>query len=96
MLFPLVTPEIVSGVGPLSRISLSVSPFIHPGTVAQVFGPRHLLRFPMFVVIVRGRLFSIGRQYEEAGGRPGRDAPWEGVALGVLLPFTDAGDLFRA
>ncbi len=83
MLFPLVTPEIVSGVA-LYLVFLYLFTFIHPGTVAQVLG--HVtFSLSYVVVIMRGRLFSIGRQYEEAAADLGA-TPWETLRL-VLLPL---------
>jgi spermidine/putrescine transport system permease protein len=64
MLFPLVTPEIVMGVS-LLLVFTNLFTFIHTGTFAQILG--HVtFSISYVVVIVRGRLFSIGRQYEEA------------------------------
>jgi spermidine/putrescine transport system permease protein len=83
MLFPLVTPEIVSGVA-LYLVFLYLFTFIEPGTIAQVLG--HVtFSLSYVVVIVRGRLFSIGRQYEEAAADLGA-TPWESLRL-VLLPL---------
>jgi spermidine/putrescine transport system permease protein len=83
MLFPLVTPEIVSGVA-LYLVFLYLFTFIHPGTIAQVLG--HVtFSLSYVVVIVRGRLFSIGRQYEEAAADLGA-TPWESLRL-VLFPL---------
>jgi spermidine/putrescine transport system permease protein len=83
MLFPLVTPEIVMGVSLLLLFSqlLTIVPF---GTWAQVLG--HVtFSISYVVVIVRGRLFSIGRSYEEAAADLGASP---GVALyRVLLPL---------
>src|SRR3954449_3220947 len=83
MLFPLVTPEIVMGVSLLLVFS-HVFTFVHTGTVAQILG--HVtFSISFVVVIVRGRLFSIGRQYEEAAADLGA-SPF--VALrSVLLPL---------
>jgi spermidine/putrescine transport system permease protein len=83
MLFPLVTPEIVMGVS-LLLIFTHVFTFIHTGTVAQILG--HVtFSISYVVVIVRGRLFSIGRQYEEAAADLGASPT---VALTrVLLPL---------
>jgi spermidine/putrescine transport system permease protein len=83
MLFPLVTPEIVMGVS-LLLIFTEVFTFIHTGTVAQILG--HVtFSISYVVVIVRGRLFSIGRQYEEAAADLGASPT---VALTrVLLPL---------
>ena len=83
MLFPLVTPEIVMGVSLLLLFSqlLTAVPF---GTPAQVLG--HVtFSISYVVVIVRGRLFSIGRSYEEAAADLGASPS---VALyRVLLPL---------
>jgi spermidine/putrescine transport system permease protein len=83
MLFPLVTPEIVMGVS-LLLVFTHIFTFIHTGTFAQVLG--HVtFSISYVVVIVRGRLFSIGRQYEEAAADLGASP---GVALyRVLLPL---------
>jgi spermidine/putrescine transport system permease protein len=85
MLFPLVTPEIVMGVS-LLLLFTQLHPFtaIHTGTTAQILG--HVtFSISYVVVIVRGRLFSIGREYEEAaadlGASPGA------VLYRVLLPL---------
>ena len=83
MLFPLVTPEIVMGVS-LLLVFTHIFTFIHTGTFAQVLG--HItFSISYVVVIVRGRLFSIGRQYEEAAADLGASPA---VALyRVLLPL---------
>ena len=83
MLFPLVTPEIVMGVS-LLLVFTHIFMFIHTGTLAQVLG--HItFSISYVVVIVRGRLFSIGRQYEEAAADLGASPS---VALfRVLLPL---------
>jgi len=83
MLFPLVTPELVMGVS-LYLVILYLFTFIHPSTFAQMLG--HVtFSLSYVVVIVRGRLFSIGRQYEEAAADLGA-TPWESLRL-VLLPL---------
>jgi spermidine/putrescine transport system permease protein len=83
MLFPLVTPEIVMGVS-LLLVFTHVFTFIHTGTVAQILG--HVtFSISYVVVIVRGRLFSIGRQYEEAAADLG--APPMTALTRVLLPL---------
>src|ERR1700745_2946898 len=58
--------------------------FVHFGTVAQILG--HVtFSISFVVVIVRGRLFSIGRQYEEAAADLGA-SPF--VAMrSLLLPL---------
>jgi spermidine/putrescine transport system permease protein len=83
MLFPLVTPEIVMGVS-LLLVFTNLFTFIHTGTLAQVLG--HVtFSISYVVVIVRGRLFSIGKQYEEAAADLGASPR---VALTkVLLPL---------
>jgi spermidine/putrescine transport system permease protein len=83
MLFPLVTPEIVMGVS-LLLIFTHVFTFVDTGTWAQILG--HVtFSISYVVVIVRGRLFSIGRQYEEAAADLGASPT---VALTrVLLPL---------
>jgi spermidine/putrescine transport system permease protein len=64
MLIPLVTPEIVMGVA-LFLVFDKVYDFVPFGTWTQFLG--HVTFSISFVVIiVRGRLFAIGRDYEEA------------------------------
>ena len=83
MLFPLVTPELMMGVS-LFLVFLNLFDFIQPSTTAQVLG--HVtFSLSYVVVIVRGRLFSIGKQYEEAAADLGA-TPWECLRL-VLLPL---------
>jgi spermidine/putrescine transport system permease protein len=83
MLFPLVTPEIVMGVS-LLLVFQYVFTFIHTGTTAQILG--HVtFSISFVVVIVRGRLFSIGRQYEEAAADLGA-SPFHAMRL-VLFPL---------
>jgi spermidine/putrescine transport system permease protein len=83
MLFPLVTPEIVMGVSLLLLFS-QLFTFVAFGTPAQVLG--HVtFSISYVVVIVRGRLFSIGRSYEEAAADLGASPS---VALvRVLMPL---------
>ena len=74
MLLPLVTPEIVMGVA-LLLLVLKVLPWIQLGTTAQAIG-QVTFTLSYVVVIVRGRLVSIGPEYEEAAadlGAPPRD-----------------------
>jgi spermidine/putrescine transport system permease protein len=91
MLFPLVTPEIVMGVS-LLLVFQHLFTFIHTGTTAQVLG--HVtFSISYVVVIVRGRLFSIGRQYEEAAADLGA-SPAQAllrVLFPLLLPAIFAG-----
>ncbi len=83
MLFPLVTPEIVMGVA-LFLVFSSLYDFVPFGTWAQFLG--HVTFSISFVVIiVRGRLFSIGRDYEEAAMDLGA-TPFEAMRR-VLLPL---------
>ena len=83
MLLPLVTPEIVMGVA-LLLLFISVFGFIGLGTTAQAIGQ---ITFSMsyVVVIVRGRLVSIGKDYEEAAADLG--APPFDALRRVLLPL---------
>jgi len=83
MLFPLVTPEIVMGVS-LLLLFTEVFSFIGTGTTAQILG--HVtFSISFVVVIVRARLFSIGRQYEEAAADLGA-SPTSALTR-VLLPL---------
>jgi spermidine/putrescine transport system permease protein len=64
MLFPLVTPEIVMGSS-LFFVFVFLFTFARLGTVAQVLG--HVtFSISYVVIVVRGRLFAIGKEYEEA------------------------------
>jgi spermidine/putrescine transport system permease protein len=83
MLFPLVTPEIVMGVS-LFLVFGTLYDFVPFGTWAQFLG--HVTFSISFVVIiVRGRLFAIGRDYEEAAMDLGA-SPYEAMRR-VLLPL---------
>ena len=83
MLVPLVTPEIVMGVA-LFLVFDNLYDFVGFGTPAQVLG--HVtFSISFVVVIVRGRLFAIGRDYEEAAMDLGA-SPWEATKR-VLLPM---------
>lgn len=86
MLVPLVTPEIVMGVA-LFLVFANLYDFVPFGTWAQFLG--HVTFSISFVVIiVRGRLFAIGRDYEEAAmdlGASPRDA-MRRVLLPLLAP----------
>jgi spermidine/putrescine transport system permease protein len=83
MLLPLVTPEIIMGVA-LFLVFDTLFGFVGLGTTAQILG--HVTFTISFVVIiVRGRLFSIGREYEEAAMDLGA-SPWQALRL-VLLPL---------
>jgi spermidine/putrescine transport system permease protein len=83
MLLPLVTPEIVMGVS-LLLLFLQVFSTIGLGTTAQAIG-QITFTISYVVVIVRGRLVSIGKEYEEAASDLG--APPHDVLLRVLLPL---------
>jgi spermidine/putrescine transport system permease protein len=83
MLIPLVTPEIVMGVA-LLLLFLRVFPGIGLGTEAQVIG-QVTFTLSYVVVMVRARLVSIGREYEEAAADLG--APPRDQLLRVLLPL---------
>jgi spermidine/putrescine transport system permease protein len=83
MLLPLVTPEIVMGVS-LLLLFLQVFSFIGLGTEAQAIG-QITFTISYVVVIVRGRLVSIGPEYEEAAADLG--APPAAVLYRVLLPM---------
>jgi spermidine/putrescine transport system permease protein len=83
MLLPLVTPEIVMGVA-LLLLFLRVFSGIGLGTTAQAIG-QVTFTISYVVVIVRGRLVSIGREYEEAAADLG--APPHDRLARVLLPL---------
>ena len=82
MLFPLVTPEIVMAV---SLLLVFVSLYeIQLGTTAQALG-QVTFSISYVVLVVRGRLLSVGRQYEEAARDLG--ASTFGALRLVLLPL---------
>jgi spermidine/putrescine transport system permease protein len=83
MLLPLVTPEIVMGVA-LLLLFLRVFPQIGLGTTAQAIG-QVTFTLSYVVVIVRGRLTSIGPEYEEAAAHLG--AGPKDQLFRVLLPL---------
>jgi len=83
MLLPLVTPEIVMGVA-LLLLFLKVFPGLGLGTFPQAIG-QVTFTLSYVVVIVRGRLVSIGREYEEAAADLG--APPYDQIFRVLLPL---------
>jgi spermidine/putrescine transport system permease protein len=83
MLLSFVVPEIVLAVGLLFMITWLATPF-GLGTTAQVIGlVTYQLSYP--VVIVRARLLTIGRHYEEAARDLGASA--FGAIRRVLLPM---------
>ena len=83
MLFSFVTPEIIMGVS-LFLVFTKLLAFVHLGTNAQLLG---LVTFEMAypVIIVRARLLSIGREYEEAAMDLGA-TPTQAVRM-ILLPL---------
>ncbi|HEY4235906.1 MAG TPA: ABC transporter permease [Gaiellaceae bacterium] len=83
MLLPLVTPEIVMGVA-LLLLFLRIFPGIGLGTPAQAIG-QITFTISYVVVMVRGRLTSIGPEYEEAAADLG--APPRDQLRRVLLPL---------
>jgi len=83
MLFPLVTPEIVMGVA-LFLVFVYLFQVVQLGTTAQVLG--HItFTISYVVIVVRGRLFAIGPDYEEAAMDLGA-SPTQALRL-VLLPM---------
>jgi len=83
MLFPLVTPEIVMGVA-LFLVFTNLFGFISLGTPAQLLG--HVTFTLSYVVVVlRGRLFAVTAQYEEAAMDLGASR-WQAMRM-VLLPL---------
>jgi spermidine/putrescine transport system permease protein len=83
MLFPLITPEIVMGVS-LFLVFVYLFQVIALGTPAQLLG--HItFTISYVVIIVRGRLFAIGSDYEEAAMDLGA-SPTQALRL-VLLPM---------
>ncbi len=83
MLLPLVTPELVMGVA-LLLLFLKIFPGLGLGTTAQAIG-QVTFSLSYVVVIVRGRLVSVGKEYEEAAADLG--APPHDQLLRVLLPL---------
>jgi spermidine/putrescine transport system permease protein len=92
MLLPLVTPEIVMGVA-LLLLFLQIFNQIGLGTTAQVIG-QITFSLSYVVVMVRGRLVSIGPEYEEAAADLG--APPTQVLYRVLLPLLSPAILASA
>ena len=83
MLFPLVTPEIVMGTA-LFLVFSNLYESISLGTPAQLLG--HVtFSISYVVIVVRGRLFAIGREYEEAAMDLGA-SPF-GALRRVLFPL---------
>ena len=92
MLLPLVTPEIVMGVA-LLLLFLQIFNQIGLGTTAQAIG-QITFSLSYVVVMVRGRLVSIGPEYEEAAADLG--APPTQVLRRVLLPLLSPAILASA
>jgi len=83
MRFPLVTPEIVMGVS-LFLVFVYLFGFVQLGTQAQLLG--HVtFTISYVVIVVRGRLFAIGTEYEEAAMDLGA-SQWQAIRM-VLLPM---------
>jgi spermidine/putrescine transport system permease protein len=86
MLLPLVTPEIVLATG-MFLVFVFLYPWPEPGTWAQIIG--HVTwSIPYVVVVLRGRIFGVGPELEEAAmdlGASPRQA-LRRVLLPVLSP----------
>ena len=83
MLFPLITPEIVMGVSLFFVFSYLYDP-VPLGTPAQLLG--HVtFTLSYVVIVVRGRLFAIGTEYEQAAMDLGA-SQWQAMWY-VLLPL---------
>jgi spermidine/putrescine transport system permease protein len=86
MLLPLVTPELVFAVGMFLLFTTAFG-FIGLGTTAQAIG-QVTFTLSWVVVIVRGRLATIGRDMEEAAadlGAPPIHVVWR-IVLPLLVP----------
>jgi spermidine/putrescine transport system permease protein len=83
MLIPLVTPELVMGVA-LFLAFTRIFTVLGLGTPAQIIG-QVTFSISYVVVIVRGRLAGIGKEYEEAAADLG--APPRDVLMRVLFPL---------
>lgn len=84
MLFSFVLPEIVIGVSMFLVITFLLKDFVSLGTPAQVVGlVTYQLSYP--VIVVRARLLTIPKSYEEAGMDLGA-TPTQSVRR-VLLPL---------
>ena len=87
MLLPLVTPEIVMGVA-LLLLFLQVFPAIGLGSTSQAIG-QVTFTISYVVVIVRGRLVSIGKDYEEAAADLGAPAIIASAAVVFAISLDD-------
>ena len=83
LLLPLVTPELVFAVGMFLLFTTAFG-FVGLGTTAQAIG-QVTFTLSWVVVIVRGRLATIGRDVEEAAADLG--APPSHVVARVVLPL---------
>ena len=83
VLLPLVTPELVFAVG-MFLLFTTAFRFIGLGTTAQAIG-QVTFTLSWVVVIMRGRLVTIGRDMEEAAADLG--APPVGVVFRVIVPL---------
>ncbi len=83
MLFSFITPEIAIGVGLFLLFTQAIQPALQ-GFTAQVFG-LSMYEMAYAVIIVRARLLSVGREYEEAAMDLG--ASPAGALRRVLLPM---------
>ncbi len=82
MLLPLVTPEIVLATGIFFTL-VFLYPFPNPGTTGQIVG--HVTwSIPYVVVVLRGRIFGVGPELEEAAMDLG--APPLSALRRVMLP----------
>ena len=83
MLFPLVTPELVMGSA-LFIVFTTLLTFVGLGTPAQLLG--HVtFSISYVVIVVRGRLFAIGKEFEEAAMDLGA-SPLQALRL-VMFPM---------
>jgi spermidine/putrescine transport system permease protein len=104
VLLSFVVPEIILGVSLFLTVTFLLRNMIHVGTVAQVIGLT-TLQIPYPFIIVRARLLSIPKEYEEAamdlGGRP-TDAIrrvllpllYPAIFVGAVLVFANSIDDF--
>ncbi len=84
MLLSFVVPEIILGVSLFLAFVFLLRSLVHLGTTAQVLGlVTYQMSYP--VIVVRARLLSIGKEYEEAAMDLG-GSPTQAVRR-VLLPL---------
>ncbi len=103
MLFSFVLPEIIVGIAMFLVITYLLK-FVLLGTTAQILGlVTYQISYP--VIIVRARLLSIGREYEEAamdlGASPNQSVRrvllpmlWPAIFVSAALVFADTIDDF--